>query len=153
MTPTLGHENDTLITKSEVAKVQLNEAIALFLAGKYLCAITLSGAAEEIFARLLNAQGKKSIVESSFQTIQDVREKTGLPAMGSRPKNEIFNEWNTARNTLKHHGKESDEPIRINLFDEAYWMIKRALSNAKGMNVEISNELDFENWIIMNINL
>lgn len=153
MTQTLGFEDDTQITKDEIAKVQLTEAISLFLAGKYLCAITLSGAAEEIFARLLNAHGEKSIVESSFHAIQSVREKTGLCVMGNRPKNEIFNEWNTARNALKHHGKESEDVISLNLFDEAYWMIKRALSNANKLGISIGNELDFENWVIININL
>jgi hypothetical protein len=152
-TPTLGYEENTRITKEELAKVQLTEAISLFLAGKYVCAITLSGAAEEIFARLLNARGEKSIVESSFHVIQNVREKTGLSVMGNRPKNEIFNEWNTARNTLKHHGKESKDVINLNLFDEAYWMIKRALSNANELSTSIDNELDFENWVIININL
>jgi hypothetical protein len=152
-TPTLGYEEDTRITKSEIAKVQLTEAISLFLAGKYLCAITLSGAAEEIFARLLNAHGEKSIVEASFHTIQSIRDKTGLCVMGNRTKNEIFNEWNTARNTLKHHGKESEAAISLNLFDEAYWMIKRALSNANKLSISIDSELDFENWVIININL
>ena len=152
-TPTLGHEDDSQITKSEIAKTQLNEAISLFLAGKFLCAITLAGAAEEIFARLLNARGEQSVVETSFQAIQELREQTGLSVMGGRPKNEIFNEWNTARNTLKHHGKEGEEPITINPFDEAYWMIKRALANATKLEVCIHSELDFENWVIININL
>ncbi|UUZ65144.1 hypothetical protein LP417_11135 [Polaromonas sp. P1-6] len=151
-TPTLGYEEDTTITKSEVAKIQLSEAISHFLAGKYLCAITLSGAAEEIFARLLNARGERSVVEASFQAITDIREKTGLSAMGGKPKNEIFKEWNEARNTLKHHGKERDEVITINLFDEAYWMIKRALANAKKLQVPIGKELDFENWVVINVN-
>ncbi len=152
-TPTLGYKDDTKIAKSEIAKTQLNEAILLFLAGKFLCAITLAGAAEEIFARLLNARGEQSVVETSFQAIQKLREQIGLSVMGGRPKNEIFNEWNTARNTLKHHGKEGEEAITINLFDEAYWMIKRALANAAKLEVSIHSELDFENWVIININL
>lgn len=152
-TPTLGYEDNTQITKSEIAKTQLNEAISLFLAGKYLCSITLAGAAEEVFARLLNSRGRQSAVETSFQMIQKLREQTGLAVMGEKPKNEIFNEWNSARNTLKHHGKEGEEAITINLFDEVYWMIKRALINAKMLNESIHSELDFENWVIININL
>ena len=73
--------------------------------------------------------------------------------MNGKSKNEIFNEWNSARNTLKHHGKAEDEIVRINLFDEAYWMIKRGLANAKKLEIEIKNELEFENWIIANINM
>lgn len=152
-TQTLGYEEDTRITKDEIAEIQLIEAISLFLAGKYLCAVTLSGAAEEIFARLLNARGEKSIVESSFHAIHSIREKTGLCVVGNRAKNEIFNEWNAARNALKHHEKEAEELIGLNLFDEAYWMIRRALSNAKKLGISIGNELDFDNWVIININL
>lgn len=150
---TLGFEDDTQITKGEIAKTQLVEAIGLFLAGKYLCAITLAGAAEEVFARLLNQQGEISVVEKSFQSIQHIREKTDLSVMGGKPKNEIFNEWNSARNTLKHHGKTDDEIVTINLFDEAYWLIKRGLANAGRLEIPIKNQLDFENWIIVNINM
>jgi hypothetical protein len=150
---TLGFEDDTQITKGEIAKTQLVEAINLFLAGKYLCAITLAGAAEEVLARLLNQQGEISVVEKSFQSIQHIREKTGLSVMDGKPKNEIFNEWNSARNTLKHHGKTDDEIVTINLFDEAYWMIKRGLANAEKLEILIKNQLDFENWIIININM
>lgn len=160
---TLGFENDTRISKAEIAQTQLVEAIHSFLAGKFLCAITLAGASEEIFSRLVNQRGEISVVEEplkaisvveeSFKKIQVIRKKSGLSVMSGKPKNEVFNEWNSARNTLKHHSKTDDEVVTINLFDEAYWMIKRALANADKIEISISNRLDFENWIIININL
>lgn len=150
---TLGFEEDTRISKQEIAETQLVEAINLFLASKYLCAITLAGAAEEVFARLLNQQGEISVVEQSVQSIQHIRKKTGHSIMCGKPKNEIFNEWNSARNTLKHHGKTDDETVKVNLFDEAYWIIRRGLANAKKLDISINNQLDFENWIIVNINM
>lgn len=145
---TLGFEEDTRISKQEIAETQLVEAINLFLASKYLCAITLAGAAEEVLARLLNQQGEISMVEQSFQSIQHIKEKTGLSVMSGKQKNEIFNEWNSARNMLKHHGKTDDKTVVINLFDEAYWMIRRGLANAEKLDISINNRLDFENWII-----
>lgn len=153
MTTTLGFEDDTKITKGKIAKTQLVEAINLFLAGKYLCAITLAGAAEEVLARLLNHRGEISVVEESFLSIQSVMEKTGLSIMRVKQKSKIFNEWNSARNTLKHHGKSDDENITINLFDEAYWIIKRGLTNAERLEITVTNQLDFENWVIVNINV
>lgn len=150
---TLGFEDATQTSKREIAQMQLVEAIDLFLAGKYLCAITLAGAAEEILARLLNQLGEDSIVEESIQAIQHLREKTGLSIMSGKPKNEIFNEWNSARNNLKHHGKAIDETVTINFFDEAYWMIKRGLANAEKLELPINNQIDFENWIVVNINM
>lgn len=152
-TPSLGYQDDTQIGKREIAQTQLREAIALFLDEKFLCAITLAGAAEEILARLLNAGGEQSVVEESVDAIQRLRETTGLAIMESRPKKEIFNLWNNARNTIKHHNEKSEESVTINLFDEAYWMIKRALGNASKLGVPISNEVDFENWCIVELHL
>ena len=152
-TPSLGYEDDTQIGKREIAKTQLKEAIGLFLDGKFLCAITLAGAAEEIFARLLNMSGKQSVVEESVESIRELREATGLVVMENLAKKEIFNAWNDARNTIKHHNEKSEETVTINLFDEAYWMIKRALMNASKLGVPISNECDFENWCIVELHL
>jgi hypothetical protein len=152
-TPSLGYEDDTQIGKREIAQTQLKEAIALFLDEKFLCAITLAGAAEEVLARLLNAAGQQSVVEESVESIQRLREVTGLAVMENRPKKEIFNAWNDARNTIKHHNEKSEETVTINLFDEAYWMVKRALANASKLGVPISNEVDFENWCIVELHL
>lgn len=152
-TPSLGYEDDTQIGKREIAQTQLKEAIALFLDEKFLCAITLAGAAEEVLARLLNAAGEQSVVEESVESIQRLRDATGLAVMEDRPKKEIFNAWNNARNTIKHHNEKSEETVTINLFDEAYWMIKRALANASKLGVPVSNEANFENWCIVELHL
>lgn len=152
-TSTLGYEDDTEISKAEIARVQLTEAIALFVEEKFLCALTLSGAAEEILARLLNSKGEKSVVEDSFEKMQEIREATGLAVMKNKPKNEVFNQWNAARNAIKHHNKNEGEVVKFNLFDEGYWMIKRALANASHLGITIDNKLDFETWCIEQIHL
>lgn len=152
-TPTLGYEDDTVILKSEIACEQLTEAIALFLQEKFLCAITLAGAAEGVFAGLLNAQGVKAIVERSVEEIEEIRDATGLSAMENLPENQIYKQWNTTRNTIKHHDKNERDTVTINLFDEAYWMIMRALANSSKLGLPISNEVDFENWCIIELHL
>lgn len=73
--------------------------------------------------------------------------------MGGKKATEIYNQWNSVRNQLKHHGDTDDESITIKMFDEAYWMIKRALENAKKLAVSINNESEFENWVIVNIHM
>ncbi|OGS77039.1 MAG: hypothetical protein A2Z94_01735 [Gallionellales bacterium GWA2_55_18] len=151
--PTLGYEDDTEISKSEIACEQLTEAITLFLQQKFLCAVTLAGAAEGIFAGVLNAHGEKAIVERSVEAIEKLREATGLEAMENLPANRIYKQWNTARNAIKHHDKNEECIVTINFFDEAYWMIKRALSNASNLGIPISNEIDFENWCILELHL
>lgn len=152
-TPTLGYEDDTEISKADIARMQLTEAITLFIEGRFLCALTLSGAAEEILARLLNSKGEKSVVEESFEKIQKIRVATGLAVMENKPKNEVFNQWNAGRNIVKHHNKNECEKVTLNLFDEGYWMINRALANASRLGIPIHNELDFESWCIEQIHL
>lgn len=144
-------EDNCNIPKSDVARLQLEDAIDLFLINKRLSSITLAGAAEEIFARLLKQRGERSVVEESFRVVQEIREKTGFVAMGGRKKSEIFKEWNGARNTLKHHDETDDDTVTINLFDEAYMMIQRALANADKLGVNLRNRHEYENWLVENI--
>ena len=152
-TVTLGFEDDTNLSKSEIAETQIVEAISLFLAGKYLCAITLAGAAEAIFAGMLAQRGETSAVEDSVGSIQRIRDCTGLSVMDGKRDSELFKDWNGARNKLKHHGTNEDARVTLNLFDEAYWMIKRAAYNAEKLAVPIVNRDGFENWIIQNVNM
>lgn len=141
------------ITKREIARVQLVEAINLFLEENYIPCVTLAGAAEEVFARLINQAGGTSIAEISIEEISKIREKTGLNVLGGRPKEEIYNLWNSARNSLKHHGKSKPEDVLLHPFSDAYMMIRRALFNAKELGVVIGNKQDFENWLVTNLHL
>jgi hypothetical protein len=152
-TLTLGYQADTTISKAEIARIQLTEAIALFLAGKFLCATTLAGAAEAVLAGLLSQRGGTSVVEASTVAIRNIREHTEHAAMGEKKASDIYNAWNDVRNQFKHHGKGDDNSITINLFDESYWMIRRGLENARRLAIPINNDSDFENWVIVNINI
>jgi len=149
--PTLGYEDDQEITKSELGRIQLVEAINQFLSGNYICAITLAGASEAIFSGMLSDLGVASVTEQSIGQIEKLRETTGLKIAEGLPNNKIFNVWNEARNNLKHHDKGKADRIIINLFDESYWLIKRALENSRLAAIEIDNSQEFENWIILNI--
>ena len=149
--PSLGFQEETTLHKSEVARLQLIEAIALFVVEKFLPAITLAGAAEEILGKLLLRQSALPVVKESTQAIKQLQEKTGLSIMGGKSEREIIDQWNAARNAVKHLIGPEDEPVKLNLCDEAYWMICRALANADKLNISISNKDDFENWVIINV--
>lgn len=153
MATTLGYVEDIQITKSEIAQVQLVQAIELFVSEKFLPSITLAGAAEEILGRLIAIQGDDPVIEDAFSEIQRIRDITGLSVMGDKSKKEIINGWNSVKNNLKHHNESENDFIVLNVFDEAYWMIKRALINANKLGVPICNQIDFDNWIITHINL
>lgn len=151
---TLGYSEDERLSRSEIAKVQLVKAIELFVAEQFIPSITLGGAAEEIFGKLLQHRGEAPVLEESFAAIQAIRNhKKGLNVMDGKPKKEIVAGWNKAHNNLKHHGDTDEEFVVINACDEAYWMIRRALANSKKLGVEIPNDNDFENWVVININM
>lgn len=151
--PSLGYEDDSTLSKATVGQMQLTEAITLFVQNKFLCAVTLAGAAEEIFGRLLQRKSELSAIRESTQAIQELRKRTDLTVMDGKSEKEIIDGWNAARNALKHLVGPEDEPITINLCDEAYWMIRRALANARKLGLPVGNEHDFENWVVINVNI
>lgn len=147
----LGYTEEERFSRTDIATVQLVKSIELFVVEQFIPSITLAGAAEEIFGKLLQHRGEAPVLEESFTAIQRVRDATGLNVMGGQAKKEVIAGWNNARNNLKHH---SDEEFAVfNACDEAYWMIHRALENARRLNVAIPNYNDFENWVVININM
>lgn len=150
-TPTLGYEDDSTLPRSEVARLQLTEAIRLFVEEKFLAALTLAGAAEEIFGKLLARRGGVPVVKASAKAIADLREKTGLSIMEGKSEKQLIDEWNAARNLAKHLVNPEAESVTLNFCDEAYWMIRRGLENAQMLDIPIDNRDDFESWVIINV--
>ena len=144
-------EEDFTLPKQEIARLQLEDAIELFLARKWISAVTLAGAAEEILARLLNLRGEPSAAEETWKHIEEVRAATGLPYAGSRTKKEAFHEWNEMKNVLKHHSSTDQDPLTLSAFDAAFEMISRANINGERLGVSAENRQEFENWCIENI--
>ena len=144
-------EPDLLLAKAEIARLQLEDSIELFLIQKWTSATTLAGAAEGIFARLLTLQGELSAAEETWEHIEEVRAATELPYAGTRTKRDAFREWNEKRNALKHHNERDQDPLTFNPFDDAFEMIGRANLNGDRLGVVARNREDYENWCIENI--
>lgn len=135
--------------KDEIAKIQLAELIELFVAENFICAITLAGASEELFAGLVRSQGKSPAIEDSYIQIESIQDETSLNVMERKKKRDVIRDWNHVKNRTKHHDKDESEVIEFNACDEAYWLIKRSLANCKLLGMSISNENTFENWVIV----
>lgn len=146
-----GFEPDLNLAKAEIARLQLEDAIELFLARKWISATTLAGAADGIFAGLLKLQGKPSVAEDTWRDIEEVRMATGLPYAGTRTKRDAFREWNERRNALKHHDETDQDPLTFNPFEDAFDMISRANANGDRLGVVAGNRQDYENWLIENV--
>ena len=148
---TLGITEKIEYRKFDIAIAQLFEAISMFINKKFLLSISLAGASEEIFAGLLKIKDEQPIIEKSISRIEELRKNTDFSVMGKKNKRDIIREWNHVKNRTKHHDKDEGEFISFNACDEAYWLIKRALENAKQLGVNINNEQEFDNFIIINV--
>lgn len=144
-------EADSKIGKATLAKMQLEDAMDLFLVGKRISAITLAGAADNIFAGLLEQQGAMPAAKEAWKSIVDIRAKSGLKYSGDRTEKDVFNEWNNSRNRLKHHGPREDNILMINVFDEAYLSIQRANKDGDKLGIIAKNRQEYENWLVENI--
>ncbi|HTD04360.1 hypothetical protein, partial [Undibacterium sp.] len=111
------------ITKLNVATIQLNAAIQLFLNGDYLSSLTLSGAAEEILGKLSERVGKPVAVDH----IADFHLKdTDTSLSDKKRKDVILGILNRGRNQAKH----ANDPAETHFDVEQIWplqMIMRAL--------------------------
>jgi hypothetical protein len=128
----------------DLAKEQLEVALALFLDHQsFASAITLAGAAEEIFGKALHRRGNQSVLEWKLSHMQVFHEL--LPWKEFRPKS-FFAEENRTRNALKHFGENDTPTLTTNLEDAACWILVRACENAKRLELDIARFNDFDNW-------
>ena len=146
-----GIEGDMELTKAKIARLQLEDAIELFLSRKWISPTTLAGAAEGIFAGMLKVQGELSPAEEAWEDIEKIRAATGQSYAGERTKKDAFREWNERRNTLKHHNETDEDPLTFNPFDDALEVINRANVTGDRLGVVASNREAYENWIIENV--
>ena len=117
----------TTLTPQEIALLQLEKALKLYLGGEELvCAITLAGAAEEILGKLAYANGKTPSLE------RRVNHKMGLfkAIFPNKPiplKKVFVYLSNQSRNAMKH--LTTTTPITVDLEQEASRLLARAVEN------------------------
>jgi len=113
------------LTKLQIAEIQLNRAIELFLSGEdYVSAITLAGASEEILGKLLVQKGERNILEE----LVDASQKIESVIYGdASEKKKIVSLANYYRDRLKHISDGAD--LFFSVDSEAADLIDRAISN------------------------
>jgi hypothetical protein len=133
-----------LIHKIDVAKLQLDTAINLFLDDiDFISSLTLAGASEEISGKLLERVGKDSMLKKLHAWYKDT--------LGEEIKyDEFAKKANLARNCLKHSHVKEEDTLEIYKW-EAVQMIMRAMINYKelaGVPSEPMNKM--AGWIEVN---
>jgi len=136
-------------SRIDLAKEQLEVALALFLDHqRFASAITLAGAAEEIFGKELIRRGNQSALEWKFDHMRVSHEL--LYRKQLQPKVFVADE-NRIRNALKHFGENDTPTFSANLEDAACWMLVRACENSKRLEIEIARFSDFDNWFFEHV--
>lgn len=124
--------------REDLALAQLETALRLFFEGSdFASVVTLAGAADEIFGKLLSAAGKENSLESLKKGVAAIYQRLyGEPGNPT----EIANRANRAKNSLKHWDIGQPLIVKLDLEQEAkdmlfraiddYWMLKETLSPA-----------------------
>lgn len=122
----LNHDEIT-VSKEEMAKIQLDAAIAAYFDRRPIASITLAGAAEEIFGAMLKRDGIPNAVEKI----------ASLPPLSAIFNNleDRINFLNNVRNNLKHASDKLKDDFTIAELD-AFFMIARALGNSELLNIQ-----------------
>lgn len=147
-----------IISKVEAAMLQLGDAIELYYKERYVSAITLAGAAEEIFSRLGsellggNTRMDNADITASMMAMFDP-DHVYMDSLGEKEREVVFaqskkmhlQEHNRVRNELKHKTK-SDENFSV--ADSFLQVARTHISNAI-CNIIISRtELPFKEPLI-----
>lgn len=111
----------------DLALSQLETALRLFYEGSnFASVITLAGAADEIFGKLLASVGG----ENSLETLKTCVAAFHQNLYGESIKlSEIVDRANRAKNSLKHWDVNQDLIVKFDLPQEASDMLFRAIDN------------------------
>jgi hypothetical protein len=118
--------NSTKIEKSKLAMTQLRRAIQLFNIGDFVSALTLAGAANDIFGELaLKKQGYNTLDNDKWfwDGIAEMSKK-------DKPSKEKIKQVNNRiKNSIKHHNSADDSIVEADFEFEAQCHIDSAIRN------------------------
>lgn len=121
--------SERTLNKVDVAKTQLDAAIQAYSRGEDVVAVTLAGAAEEIFGALCCRQNIQNAVDRIIEIPQ-------LSIISDNPKF-LRDYLNAVRNCLKHANKPNEDVFVMADLD-SFVMIVRALGNAELLGISDS---------------
>lgn len=114
------------LTKRRIALIQLEQSVRLLEAGDPVCALTLAGAAEEIFGHAASRKGHVPRVEYNADWFGSFYDWVKKP----RPsKKQLITYLNSTRNHLKHQDDGRNIKVEADFEFEAEEMILRCMYN------------------------
>jgi hypothetical protein len=147
-TQSLASMSGRITTKQRLALEQLEDGIALFLSRRYISALTLAGAAEEILSRIIEERtGKHPFGEWLWQISNDIRSEMGNPPIS---KKDVFRMLNEARNRAKHHDPGKPQRVVHDRLGDALWQLQRATGAADGLRLKYRGRRAYRGWLKRN---
>jgi len=126
--------------REDLALAQLETALRLYFDGSdYASVITLAGAADEIFGKLLAASGRESSLASLTKAVIAIHQKLYGEPIEPR---EVADRANRARNNLKHGDIGEPRILKLDLLDEARDMLNRAIDNYWTLEQKLSPAME-----------
>ena len=126
------------LSAEEIAEHQLLAALRMWREEDYLCAITLSGAAEEILGKRLRKINKQPAIDSFKKAIEALAELEG-ESLDHKSKKLSHDLLNQTKNELKHY--DGDQVLDFDLKADAEEMIDRAIYNYHSLTNSITSEM------------
>ena len=109
-------------SKKNLAKIQLEKAIELFLKNKdYVSSITLAGASEEITRCVLERKGMKPSITKLKEWFDSTYPDAEIPGP-------FYKEANLTRNNLKHFTDPNEDMVEVSEKEAVFWL-GRAIMN------------------------
>ena len=135
---------DRMYNKVDLARKQLDVAIPLFRKKKFLSALTLAGAAEEVLSKALSHRGEQDSVEWKREALEPLH--TWLHGR-SLSREEFIEKENRALIAVTRMESASEPSVTLDLEEAAYSMIVRACENSDLLGLpRTARMLEFENW-------
>ena len=130
--------------KTTLAREQLEDGASLLFSGRYVSALTLLGAAEEVLSRLLEEQGGDHPLEDLWAGINEWNRQHGGNDVSKKHVHRVFNE---PRNSVKHHTPGELQSVVIFKAPAAAMMAERAAYAAKALGLKYKNSKQLEEWL------
>ncbi|PWF67217.1 hypothetical protein CBX98_24470 [Vibrio sp. T9] len=125
------------MNKQAIALHRLDKAIQLYFDEQdYICALTLSGASEEILGKIVSNTGSANACE---ELVVALHQLTGCTVDEKTIRNQHMN-W--ARNAVKHFNDNSEFEIDTDFYAQATQIIARCCTNIVKLGLPFSAQVE-----------
>lgn len=126
--------------KTELAEIQLDRAVRLFVDdADYVSAVTLAGAAEEIYGSLLTREGRPNALDDLYESWKG----GNLPEITQKA---FRQKLNHVKNQLKHAGDPQYDEIEVTQADAMVLIARAAGMHPRFANKPTAELIRFREW-------